>query len=126
MKIHRIKSRSGESIVEVMVSAAVFLLLVAVLEGAILFSNAAQRKSSQIRTDSASICKALQSTPAEGNEAASYEFYAVSSGGTVGNKVFTVKPVKQKKEVKYTKTDGSEDRVTFYVYGVSGSGGGGP
>lgn len=124
MKIHRIKRSSGETIVEVLVSVVVFLLLVAVLQGAIMFSNSAQKKSLQIRQDTAQICEKLMSAGAgEGSDAMIYDFYAVSSDGSViGNQVFSIHGLKKQKEIEYTGTDGETSHVTFYLFGPDKSG----
>ncbi len=115
------KNRSGESIVEVMVSAAVFLLLMAVLQGAVLFCNSAQKKSQQIRKDTAEICKKLPSAPISENGSDNYVFYAVSADGTVvGDRVFSISAKKQKKEVSYEGADGEASSVTFYLFGTDG------
>ena len=42
MKIHRIHSGAGESLVEVTVSAVIFLIMMAVLQGSISFCTNAQ------------------------------------------------------------------------------------
>ncbi|XCP86777.1 hypothetical protein ABXS75_08295 [Roseburia hominis] len=121
MKMHKLRGRAGESIVEVMVSIVIFLLLVAVLNGAIMFSNSAQRKSQQIRKDTVKICEGLQSASAEGDGTADYAFYASSADGTVvGNQVFTIFAPKQKKKVVYVGAGGDESTVTFYLFGTDG------
>lgn len=118
MKQQRRDSRLGETIVEVMVSAVIFLILMAILQGAVMFSNAAQKKSQQIRQDTATICKELQSATAVDDEENSYSFYAVSTDETiVGDKVFTIPVKKQKKPVTYTGADGESSEVTFYMFG---------
>ena len=61
MKIHRIHSGSGESLVEVTVSAVIFLMMMAVLQGSISFCTNAQHKSEEIRQENAEICRNLQS-----------------------------------------------------------------
>ena len=49
MKRKKDVSRSGETLVEIMVSAVVFLILVGILQGAIVFCSNAQRRSEQLR-----------------------------------------------------------------------------
>ncbi len=119
MKQQRRDSRLGETIVEVMVSAVIFLILMAILQGAVMFSNAAQKKSQQIRQDTATICKELQTATAAGDEENNYEFYAVSSTDETifGNQVFTIPVKKQEKPVTYTGADGKSSEVTFYLFG---------
>lgn len=53
------KSKSGETIVEVLVSAVIFLLLMAVLQGAVMFSHSAQQKSGRLRENDAAMLQAL-------------------------------------------------------------------
>ncbi len=121
MKMRRAGNRSGESIVEVMASAVVFLLLMAVLQGAVMFSTSAQRKSRQIRQDTAKICEGFRSGEAEENGSEDYMFYASSADGTVlGNRVFSVSAPKQKKRVSYTGAEGEASEAVFYLYGADG------
>lgn len=118
MKVRRRRERSGESIVEVMVSAVIFLMLMSVLQGAVMFSSSAQKKSQEIRQDTAKICEGLQLATASGNVIESYKFYATSTDGSVvGNQVFSISALKQKKTVSYTDSDGNASEVTFYLYG---------
>ena len=49
--IQVLRSRRGESMVEILVSAAVFMLLLGALNGAVGFASNAQRKSEQLRED---------------------------------------------------------------------------
>lgn len=129
MKIRRIGGRSGETIVEVMVSAVIFLMLVAVLQGAIMFCNSALKKSQQIRQDTAEICKKLQKASAEGTSVVEkgsedFKFYAVSANGTtIGDQVFSIPIRKQEKIVEYDSTSGAKSKVSFYLFGTGAAGG---
>ncbi len=121
MKMRQRGGRCGDSIVEVMVSTVIFLMLMAVLQGAMMFSNSAQNKSRQIRQDIAKIYRELQKSTAEGTEVGTYEFYASSADGTViGNEVFLISALKQRKTVTYTDADGEPSQVTFYLFGTDG------
>ena len=117
MRRRRINNRSGETIVEVMVSVLIFLMLMAVLQGAIMFCNSAQKKSQQIRQDTAEICEKLQSATAEGNGSANFDFYATSADESViGDNVFSISAPKQKKTVSYGAA-GETSSTIFYMYG---------
>lgn len=119
MKKQKTKRCSGESIVEVMAGAVVFLLLMAILTRAVMFGNKAQEKSRQIRRQTSELCKNLRTTSEVDDGTVPHEFYAVSTDGTVtGNQVFTITAPKKKKDVPYTKADGSTQTVTFYLYGT--------
>lgn len=60
MKKLRAKGSSGETLVEIMVSGLLFLLLMAVMQGAISFCSSAQQKSGQLRKTNAEICNTLR------------------------------------------------------------------
>ena len=55
--MHKIQSRTGESLVEVMVSAVIFLMMMAILQGSISFCTIAQQKCQQIRDINEEICR---------------------------------------------------------------------
>lgn len=121
MKMKRTGGRLGESIVEVIASILIFLLLVAALQGAILFASSAQKKSLQIRQDTARICEELQTAVAVDGSLETFDFYATSADGTIiGNHVFSIPVVKQQKKVAYTGVDGESSEATFYLFGESG------
>ena len=82
MKTHRIHLSSGESLVEVMVSAVIFLMMMAVLQGAISFCTNAQHKSREIRERNAEICRNLQTASyIPGPESKNYIFKATTAEG---------------------------------------------
>ncbi len=126
MKIRRLKSQSGETLVEVLAAAAVFLLMMAVMQGAVSFCTNAQHKSRQIRAVNAQICRDLKTaaneTPA--GEAV-FRFEASASGQTGGTVLFEV-PVKlAEKRVPYKREDGTAGEAVFYLFRpASGTGGG--
>lgn len=115
------KENSGETLVEIMVSAFLFLLLMAVMQGAVSFCSNAQRKSGQLRSSNAAICGEMrkgQDTPGDINGAeCDFSFKAISADGQTGNDVFKVKVQPQKKEI----SDGAGKTVTFYLYAGGGS-----
>lgn len=125
MKRNRFGRKSlsrGESIVEVVASAIIFLMLMALFQSAVMFCTSAQKKSEQIRQDTAEICKKLQTSPATVTDSGKkYEFYAISADGSdVGNKVFEVQANLEQKEVSYQDADGTSQKVIFYLYGKTG------
>lgn len=90
------RSASGETLVEVMVSAVIFLLMVALLSGAVSFCTNAQQKSALLRKRNAAVCAALRADAGAGSGSgdATLAFYAVSADGSqTGSLVFNL-PVK--------------------------------
>lgn len=127
--------RSGESLVEVMVSAVIFLMMAAVLQGAISFCGSALQKNRQLRKTNAEICEKLREELREQPESvgsagtADYQFNAISADGNhTGTEVlFQIKVPLGKKAVSYQDEGGGTQTVTFDLFGpVSPTGGGGP
>lgn len=123
--------RSGETLVEVMVCAVLFLMMVAVMQGAISFAANALQKSAQIRENHAAICRSLRESgeAVTGIDKKSCTFRATSVDGSgTGNEVFTVDVVLGKKTVSYPDGQGGSHTVDFYLYGPvdEEAGGGGP
>lgn len=111
---------AGETIVEVTASTLIFLLMVAMLQGAVSFCGKAQQKSRQIRYDAAEVSKALWQTnwPETTEGTADFQFYAVGADGTKGNNVFSVNVDLNTKDVTYQSMDGADKDMRFYVYGT--------
>lgn len=122
--------KSGETLVEVMVCAVLFLMMAAVMQGAISFSTNAQHKSEQIRENNAKICRSLRTTETTGTgtKTKTYTFKATSMDGSVeGEEVFTIEVPLGKKEAAYQDGQGNNQTVDFYLYGpvtVTAGGGG--
>lgn len=118
---------SGETLVEIMVSAFLFLLLMAVMQGAVTFCTNAQHKSAQLRSSNAEICGEMRGsmdTPGTRIRDLEFSFVATSADGQqTGNRVFKVKNVEL---LKKTITDKEGKEVTFYLYGSKQAGGGSP
>ena len=110
MKIHRIHSGAGESLVEVTVSAVIFLMMMAVLQGSISFCTNAQHKSEEIRQENAEICRNLQS--------ASY-IPGAETPGAEAAVLFRIAVELGTKEVTYLDADGTPKTTTFYLFGAS-------
>ncbi len=121
---NRKKHKAGESLVEVMVAAVIFLMVTAVLQGAITFCSKAQQKSRDIRERNAKVCQDLLTSPEIFNGTAAFAFQAASPDGlqTGTATLFQVDVQLLKKEVAYTTEDGGARKATFYLFG----GGGGP
>lgn len=130
-----IEEKSGESLVEVMASAVIFLMMAAMLQGAISFCSSAQQKNQQLRRTNAQICEKLREelrknpgsvTPA--GSPADYQFNAISADGNhVGTEIlFEINVPLGRKEVSYQDESGSDKTVTFYLFGPVSTGGGGP
>lgn len=126
MKLHRIHSGSGESLVELMASAVIFLMMMAVLQGSISFCTNAQHKSEEIRKKNAEICRNLQSESfVPGAESKTYLFRATTADGeTPGAEsavLFRIAAELGTKEVTYLDEDGTPRTTTFYLFGSSGA-----
>ncbi len=124
MKKLKIYKNSGETLVEIMVSAMLFLMMMAIIQGAISFCTNAQHKSREIRESNGEICNKVRQGTAGlsledngGNK--SLEFKAISADGqTTGSHVFTVKTDLTKTEV----SDGSGARkAVFYFFEKGGA-----
>ncbi len=115
--VKKTRANAGETLVEVMASVVIFLMMVGILQGAILYSRAALVKSRQMRADNETICEALRTKEKESNGSSSLRFQAVSADGkTLGNQVFQVNADKAKKEITYTGADGTKKTTIFYYY----------
>ncbi len=128
--MRKISSGSGESLVEVLVSMLIFMMMAAIMQGAISFCTNAQHKSEQIRKDHAAICeKAWNTDPTAAGGTASFRFTAVSADGnlTGTTTLFKVEARLGEKKVSYTDAEGNTKEYTFYVYmEPPGTGGGSP
>lgn len=128
--MYRIKSNAGESLAEVLVSMLIFLMMVAIMQGAISFCTNAQHKSEQIREKNARICEAVwrDSSPGAKTGGARFVFQAMSADGNqMGSEVFEIEADLGAKTVSYTDEDGSTQNYTFYVYiGQPAAGGASP
>lgn len=126
MKIRfRIRLRSGETLAEILVSALIFLVIAAVLQGAVSFCTNAQRKSSQIRADSQEICRLLrEASLTDSGETAVFSFRASTlDGNQTGTTVlFSIEVGLDTKEVRYEDENGEEQTVIFYVFGMPETG----
>ena len=60
MKKLKIHKNSGETLVEIMVSAMLFLMMMAIIQGAISFCTNAQHKSREIRESNGEICNKVR------------------------------------------------------------------
>ncbi len=121
MKKHKIRPRSGESLAEILVSTLIFLMMVAVLQGAVSFATNAQRRSRQIRKTNQEICLALRKTPSvSSGKTADYIF---SPDGNESNQLFTVRVSLQTKTVSYVGEEGQTQTSVFFVFEPEETGG---
>lgn len=123
------RKKSGETLVETIVSIFVFLLLMAGVQGAVSFCTNAQRRSVQIRERNAEICRGIRMAAYESaGETAEFEFRASSaSGSQTGSTVlFRVEADLGKKEAVYADEAGTQKTSTFYLFGSKETGGGSP
>ena len=108
-----LRSRRGETMVEVLVSMVLFLMLFAVMLGAVRFSSNAQVRAETIRQRATALQRDLRRQTPTGGDSKTYQFVAVSEdGGTTGSRVFQV-PLRE----QAVTARGGGDEVTFYLYG---------
>ena len=108
-----LRSRRGETMVEVLVSMVLFLMLFAVMLGAVHFASNAQAQAETIRQSATALQRDLRSQTTSGGSAATYQFVAVSEDGSkTGNRVFQV-PLRE----QTVTARGGGKQVTFYLYG---------
>lgn len=127
-RIGKTKANAGETLVEVVASIFIFLILMAIIQGAISYSTASLEKNKQIRQDNQRILEALQTTTESENKTEDIAFHAVGKNGQLGENVFNVKMNLSKKKVSYKNTKGEDSEITFYLFddvpNTSGTGGG--
>lgn len=119
-----LRQRGGESLVELLAAAVIFLLLMATLHGAVRFSSNSLHRAEEIRKNAAALQESLRSAAVEDGAATEITFQAVSPDGSVtgGNILFKV-PVKLQTK-KATGANGEE--VEFRVFGEDQPPGGPP
>lgn len=120
----KIKSNSGETLVEVMVSMLLFLMILGMLQKSIDFASNAQVRSEELRKNNSAIAAALRSggAPFVGVGEVTYEFKSAKADGTIvdGSQFLFEVPVKLgKKTVSYTAADGSSRDIEFAIFSSS-------
>ena len=116
-----LRSRRGETMVEILVSMVLFLMLFAVMLGAVRFASNAQVRAETIRQRATALQRELRRQPPTGGDSKTYQFVAVTEdGGTTGSRVFQV-PLRE----QTVTARGGGDEVTFYLYGPEKGGTGG-
>ena len=118
-----LRSRRGETMVEVLVSMVLFLMLFAVMLGAVRFASNAQVRAETIRQRATALQGDLRrQPPLTGERKETYQFVAVSEdGGTMGDQVVFQVPLREQTVI----ARGGGDEVTFYLYGPEKGGTGG-
>lgn len=126
----RVKKKAGESLVEVMASIFLFLILLAILNGAISYCSNSLAKNKEIRSENTKILEGLQTAGETTSGSLEMKFIATNADMTVkGNQVFAVSVNLAKKKVDYTDSDGNNQTTSFSLFqykedGGSGDGGG--
>lgn len=126
----RVKKKAGETLVEVMASIFLFLILLAILNGAISYCSNALVKNKEIRSENAKILEGLQKAQETTAPSLKMDFVATNADMTVkGNQVFTVTVDLAKKKVNYTDSAGKDQNTSFSLFqynedSESGDGGG--
>ncbi len=122
IKLHKIRKKSGETLVEVIASMFIFLILFGILQGAISYSHASMEKNKQIRAENAEIIQNLASTDTVTGTDKTLQFVATTSDmDQIGNPVFSITANLASKEVHYKDTKGTDQIITFYLYDVPSS-----
>ena len=117
-----LRSRRGETMVEVLVSMVLFLMLFAVMLGAVHFASNAQVRAETIRQRATALQRNLRSQTPTGGDSKTYQFVAVTEdGGTMGDQVVFQVPLRE----QTVTARGGGDEVTFYLYGPEKGGTGG-
>lgn len=106
----------GETLVEVMVSIVIFLMLIAMLQGAVLFCTNAQDKSREIRNNTESAIEAYLKAESDGTAPDETQEALFSFKTSENNAAFSVTTGLCKRTVTYIDSDGNEKSVTFYSY----------
>ncbi len=92
--VRMLRSRSGDTLIEVMASIFLFLIMMGILQGAVAYSGRALLKNQEIRKENSKILEAVSKatpTKAAGIGTAIQTFRATDSSLTaVGNDVFRV------------------------------------
>lgn len=121
-ELHK-RSKSGETLVEILVGIFIFLIILAGLQMAISYCTNAQQKSRKIRENNTEICRSLRNGSYQsGSESQTYEFKATVSrpdGEVTGSTtLFEVKVNLGTMEGEYTEDDGNKQSVLFYLFGT--------
>ncbi len=125
----KVKEKAGETLVEVMASIFLFLILLAILNGAVSYCSSSLAKNKEIRSENTKILEGLQSATETTSGSLEMKFIATNADMTVkGNQVFTVTVDLAKKKVDYTDSDGNNQTTSFSLFqykgDASGDGGG--
>ncbi len=126
MKRRKLQDKSGESLVEIMVGAFLFLMMTALLQGAITFCSNAQRRSEQVREKNAQICREVREAAYMGGAVQTYAFRATDGAVSGSGVLFQIDAQLGKKEVSYTDETGASQSVIFYLFGSTVPAGGDP
>ena len=118
IRLHKIKKKSGETLVEVLASMFIFLILFGILQGAISYSHKALEKNKQIRAENAEIVQNLASVQTTTGTEKTLRFVATTPDmDQKGNEVFSIATMLNKKVVSYENEAGETKTMTFYLYG---------
>lgn len=122
MKLHKIRKKSGETLVEVVASMFIFLILFGILQGAISYSHASMEQNKKIRAQNAEIIRNLASAEQTSGSDQTLRFVATTPEmDRIGNQVFSVDLNLASKQVSYIDSKGANQIITFYTYGLTGT-----
>lgn len=111
-----LRNKSGETIVEVIASIFIFLIMLAILQGAVSYSRAMLQKNKEIRAQNAQILDSLSNAELNLNGSQTIRFMAVNSDMTEsGNTVFSVPTNLGYKYADYVDSNGTAS-MRFYLY----------
>lgn len=111
-------SRRGETLAEVMCAAAVIVIALSTLLGAVRFSSSAQRRAQQMGLALEQLRCSLAAAEAEpSGETAEYVFTAGAADmAQAGKTEFSVTAALGRKKGTYTGADGTERTASFSVF----------
>lgn len=126
LKRLRMTPKSGETLVEVVMSMVIFIIMLGMLTAAVNYSNASLTKNNEIRQQNNEILSQLTQTDSSLEEKAQIQFIATNSAmDTKGNPVFVVPVTLASKTVTYKDNEANTHDVIFHLYQVDDQTGGG-
>lgn len=126
LKRLRMTPKSGETLVEVVMSMVIFIIMLGMLTAAVNYSNASLTKNNEIRQQNNEILSQLAQTDSRSEGKAQIRFIATNSAmDTKGNPVFVVPVTLASKTVTYKNNEADTRVVIFHLYQDDDQTGGG-
>lgn len=126
LKRLRMTPKSGETLVEVVMSMVIFIIMLGMLTAAVNYSSSSLTKNNEIRQQNNEILSQLAQTDSRSEGKAQIQFIATNSAmDTKGNPVFVVPVTLASKTVTYKDNEADTHNVIFRLYQVDDQTGGG-